>query len=219
MDANAGPGEYKPWTMHVYDQWVLGFSNLFAWRCPSACLLDHYQGRVTARHLDVGVGSGWFLDNVTFPAEAPELCLVDTDETALRFSAERLERYAPKTVHSDVLLPLDLPRAHFGSIGVNYLIHCLPGTMEHKAQAFEHLGLALSDHGVLFGSTILEQGVPRNALARRLMSAYNAQGVFSNEGDDLEGLRAALELAFEQVRIELIGCVALFEARGPRSAS
>ena len=52
-----------------------------------------------------------------------------------------------------------------------------------------------------------------NWAARRLMAFYNRKGVFSNEKDDAEGWRRALEQRFSSVSFELVGCVALFSAR------
>ena len=45
------------------------------------------------------------------------------------------------------------------------------------------------------------------------MAAYNRKGIFSNRGDDLEGLKRELGLRFEDVRVEVAGCAALFSGR------
>jgi hypothetical protein len=66
---------------------------------------------------------------------------------------------------------------------------------------------------VIFGSTILGRGVPRNVLARSLMAFYNKRGIFSNWQDDPDGLERALAGQFRQHRLRIIGCVALFAAR------
>jgi hypothetical protein len=66
--------------------------------------------------------------------------------------------------------------------------------------------------GVLFGSTVLGRNVSPNPLARRLLALYNRGGVFSNSGDDAEGLRAALLAHFDRVELEVRGVTALFRA-------
>jgi hypothetical protein len=65
---------------------------------------------------------------------------------------------------------------------------------------------------VLFGSTILAQGVPRNFLARRLMSVYNRKRIFSNAADSLDDLRRMLSDRFARHTLEVRGCVGLFTA-------
>ncbi|WP_437663388.1 hypothetical protein [Sorangium sp. So ce1182] len=45
------------------------------------------------------------------------------------------------------------------------------------------------------------------------MAIYNRDGVFSNEKDDLEGLKRALDQRFRDVSVEVVGCAALFSAR------
>ncbi|MDY7025672.1 MAG: adhesin [Pseudomonadota bacterium] len=47
------------------------------------------------------------------------------------------------------------------------------------------------------------------------MALYNRKGIFSNEQDTLEVLDQVLNSLFEQVRIQVVGCVALFQAKNP----
>ena len=103
--------------------------------------------------------------------------------------------------------------AKFDSVGINYLLHCLPGSIESKAAALDHLEALMNPGAVLFGSTLLQGGVRRTWLARGLMAAYNWKGIFSNRGDDIEGLKRELGRRFEDVRVEVAGCAALFSGR------
>ena len=147
--------------------------------------------------------------------------MVDLNENSLAHTARRIARYRPVTYRRDVLTAVELagadgtPEAPFGSIGMGYLLHCLPGPMANKARAFDHVLPHLSDTGVLFGATILSRGVHVNRLARTLMGIYNRKGIFGNESDSLDGLRAQLARRFRQVVITVRGCVALFSAREP----
>jgi len=59
----AGQAVYSKRVLGNYDLVVLGLSNRFLWRCPTERLLEHYNRHVTENHLDVGVGTGYFLDN------------------------------------------------------------------------------------------------------------------------------------------------------------
>jgi hypothetical protein len=78
---------------------------------------------------------------------------------------------------------------------------------------FRHLGALLEPGGVVFGATLLGGGVRRNWAAERLMALYNSKGIFTNEGDDLEGLREVLSENLTAATVEVVGCAALFSGR------
>ena len=99
------------------------------------------------------------------------------------------------------------------SIGLTYVLHCLPGRMAEKLKAIDHLRPVMNKGTVLFGATILGRFIEPNAAARSLLRLYNAKGVFNNLDDDLAGLGEELKARFGQVEIEKLGCVALFRAR------
>ena len=213
-EVDAGQRVYTPLTLRVYDLFVLGFSNRFVWRCQRSKMLERYDSRVGARHLDAGVGTGWFLDHCRWPIESPTITLLDLNENSLSAASDRIRRYAPATVQANVLEPVDLGDARFESIGANFLFHCLPGGLEWKAATVaSNLRPYLAAGGVLFGSTILGRGVAHNLLGRRLMRLYNRKGIFSNTEDDTQGLERGLASQLADVEIEVVGAVALFAGR------
>jgi SAM-dependent methyltransferase len=213
-DVEAGQAVYSPLVLAAYDAFVLGFSNRYVWRCPSATMLARYDRLAGPRHLDAGVGTGWFLDHCRWRAHQPEITLLDLNENSLRTAAGRIRRYEPRTVHANVLEPVDLGEDDFDSIGLNYLLHCLPGALETKTAAVvRNLAGRLKPGGVLFGSTILARGVHHNALGRMLMRLYNRKGIFANSDDDPGGLERGLAAQLGSVEVEIVGAVALFAAR------
>ena len=213
---HAGQAVYTPWTLAIYDTLVLGLSNRFIWRCPTPRILALYNRHVTAEHLDVGVGTGWYLDHCRFPVARPRIGLLDLNASSLAAASARIARYAPTTFQVDVLKPIEIDVAPFASASLSYLLHCMPGSIAEKADALDHVCALLRPDAVVFGATLLSGGVPHSAAARRLMRAYNRKGIFANERDDLAGLRAALTMRVEMVELELVGCGALFVARGPK---
>lgn len=215
---HAGQAIYTRRNLGLYDTVVLRLSNRWVWRCPTAKLRADYDRHVAAAHLDVGVGTGYFLDQCRFPVPAPRLALFDLNPDALAHAAGRIERYAPRAEQVDVLAPIEVDAEPFGSIAMNYLLHCLPGPIPHKAAAFDHLIPYLAPGGVLFGATILAQGVRPSAAATQLMRFYNERGIFDNADDSLIDLRDALEARFDDVRIVVTGCVARFAVRQRRHA-
>ena len=152
------------------------------------------------------------MDRCRFLA-SPTIALLDLNPNSLEKAAGRLRRYAPTCHLGDVLKPIDIGSSGFGSIGLNYLLHCLPGDLKGKSIVFQNLRPLLKDGGMLFGSTILGRGVKHNFLARRLMRAYNASGIFNNRLDSPEDLEAGLREHFNQCTIRVQGCVALFSAK------
>jgi ubiquinone/menaquinone biosynthesis C-methylase UbiE len=213
-DANVLKGQavYSPLVLGVYDLWVLGLSNHALWRCPTRHLRTLFDRNVTAHHLDVGVGTGYYLDRARWPVATPSITLVDLNPNSLAAASHRIARYEPKSVTADALQPLPLTE-RFTSASLCYLLHCVPGPIPHKAVMFDHVRAVLSDGARVFGATIVQGDAPRNLAAQKLMDIYNAKGIFSNADDRVDDLDAALRQRFTDVRVELIGCVALFEAR------
>jgi hypothetical protein len=211
-----GAAVYTPSTLALYDLFVLGFSNSIVWKCPSHIILDFYNEHIADKHLDCGVGTGYFLDRCRFPSAAPTLALFDLNPNSLAITAKRLRRHAPTCHAGNVLRPIDIGLSGFGSIGLNYLLHCLPGNLDSKSIVFAHLKPLLKDGGVVFGSTILGADVQHNFLAKKLMKAYNAKGIFGNLSDRQQDLEAGLKAHFAEYTIRIEGCVALFSARKTR---
>lgn len=208
----AGQAVYSPGVLRTYDWIVLGFSNRLLWRCPTAALRRLYDRNVSDRHLDVGVGTGYFLDKTGWPVAKPAITLLDLNPNCLATASRRISRYSPQTVLANILAPLPALEP-FRSVGLCYLLHCLPGAMPEKAVAFDYLAPLLVPGARVFGATIVQGGVRRSRAAQALMNIYNKKGIFSNAADTVEDLDAALRKRFRNVKVDVTGTVALFEAR------
>jgi hypothetical protein len=194
--------------------YVLGFSNTFVWQCPSRLILDFYNEQISGRHLGVGVGTGYFLDKCKFPTPNPTIALADFNVNSLQATAKRLQRYHPTLQLVNVLEPLRIEPAGFDSIGINYLLHCLPGPLRVKGAVFRNPRPLLNPKGgVIFATTILGQGVKQNLLARTLMQLYNSKGIFGNMGDAAADLERVLQDNFRHYAMHVTGCVAFFTGR------
>ena len=209
----AGQAVYTSKTLSLYDFIVLGISNRYIWKCPTPLIEAHYNAHVTANHLDVGVGSGYFPDHCQFPTATPRVALMDMNDSTLVYASERIARYSPETYRQNVLEPMTAVIKPFDSLGINYLFHCVPGSISEKAIAFDHLIPLMNSGATVFGSTILQGDVPRNWMAKKLMGFYNKKGIFSNSEDTLFELKQALEQRFDKVTLQVQGCVALFSAK------
>jgi len=214
-----GAALYNRAALAVYDTLVLRWSNGLVWGCPTERLLAHYDRHLGGRHLDIGPGTGWYLQNATYPTPKPEITLMDLNPATMEVTSRRLaERGIAATAHTgSILAPIDIEQGPFDSVAANFVMHCVPGAWQDKGVAFGHIADVTADDGVFFGSTILGRGVTHNLAGKVLSTIYNdAAHIFSNSQDDRGGLEAALEGAFEHVEVQVIGTVAVFAARGPR---
>jgi hypothetical protein len=203
---------YTPFMLSFYDRLVHGLSNRFAWRCPTERMIALYRDNLSSRHLEAGVGTGFFINRAN-PPSFEELTLLDINRHCLARSARRLARYHPLQCETNLLAPIASELEPADSVGLTYVLHCLPGTMSAKLKVVDHLRPAMNKNAVLFGATILGRGIEPNAPAQFLLRLYNGKGVFNNLDDDLAGLTGGLRSRFSQVDIETRGCVALFRAR------
>jgi SAM-dependent methyltransferase len=210
-----GAAVYTPLTLKLYDWWVLGVSNRFAWQCPTdTVLLPFFRKHMGRRHLDVGVGTGFYLAHAGV-SPGTQLSLMDLNDNSLQAAARRSGLQAACIRH-DIMQPLPLsPDTMFDSVSLFYLLHCLPGTIADKEKAIIHLKAHLAPSGVLYGATILGDGAGHNWLGKRLMALYNRKGIFGNKTDSLDALAAMLRQHFADVNVRQQGKVALFTAASP----
>ncbi len=203
---------YTPVMLSIYDVLVHGLSNRFVWRCPTRRLLELYRSDLSANHLEAGVGTGFFLDRAD-AARYDRLALLDINRHCLDRAGSSLARFKPALYQVNLLAPIKLDLAPFASVGLTYVLHCLPGRMSEKLLvAVDHLRPLMRAGAVLFGATILGRGIAPNWAARALLDLYNAKGVFNNREDDMASLSDGLRQRFDTVEIEREGCVALFRA-------
>lgn len=213
--AHAGQAVYSRSFLSVYDALVYGFNSPVLWRCPKSRIVAHYDANVSARHLDIGVGTGTLLDACRFPVAAPEITLMDLNPNSLAAASHRLARYSPRTHRANVLEDWHLEPGTYESVALTHILHCLPGTMAEKGVAFEHARRALAPGGTLFGATILAKDVHLSPLARAATGLSNRRGILHNWDDGPAELDAALASAFAERTVRVHGTVALFTARAP----
>ncbi len=213
--AYGGQREYTPLFLKIYDPVILGFFTRVMWRCPASRLVERYQRHIRPPHLDVGPGTGYFLERAGLPEGSP-VTILDPNRNVLDHASRRLQRFDITAVEADVLkpLPLDGP---FGSAAMNGVLHCLPGPLSRKADAVANVAAVLAPTGVLFGASILGASGRHTWLSRSALKSNNRRGVFDNLDDTEEGLADVLGASFEQVELETIGAMAVFGATNPRA--
>ena len=217
-DAEKAYQVYTQKSLAFYAALVLGLSNRFIWRSPSAQVLSLFREHLSENHLDVGGGTGYFLKH-SLPEGRPRIALLDANRDCLEFTAKRIAQYKPELHQEDITEPLELRGAGFDSISINGVFHCLPGPLEEKFEfVLNQLMPHLHENGVIFGSTILGAEIQQPFLAKAVMGYYNKKGIFSNQEDGLGAVMTGLSKRFKTFNVEVLGSVVLFWGKGKKGA-
>lgn len=211
-DITCGQAIYTKKSLPLYDLIVTKLSNQFAWRCSRKILIHFFKENTSINHLDIGVGTGYFLRKLHLTPGNQRIGLLDLNEHCLDYAKNRLNQFHPEVYKHDVFEPFTSITKKFDSISLNYVLHCLPGTMSQKAKTFDHIKEVLNPEGKIFGTTILGKGIHHNFLAKKLLAIYNRKKIMNNINDDKEILLKELQNKFSHVQLRVIGCVALFVA-------
>lgn len=211
-DIQCGQAVYTKKSLPLYDLIVTKFSNRFIWQCSRNDLIQFFKENTSHNHLDIGVGTGYFLEQLHLTPGKQRIGLLDLNKHCLDYAENKLKQFHPEVYQHDVFEPFTSITKKFDSVSLNYVLHCLPGTMSQKALSFDHIKDVLNPGGKLFGTTILGKGTHQNCLAKKLMAFYNSKKIFHNVNDDKEMLLNELNKRFANVQLTVKGCVALFVA-------
>ncbi|MFC2067584.1 class I SAM-dependent methyltransferase [Chloroflexota bacterium] len=210
---SAGISLYTKFFLSIYDWLALGYFCHLVWKCPSCHMLDIYNKHITGNHLDIGVGTGYFLDKCRLPSPEPRLAIMDLNPNSLDMAGKRLIRYYPEVYKRNVLDNFNIEAPPFDSIGIMNLLHCLPGNMEEKGVIFKNMKEVLISGGTIFGSTILCKGAKNNLVADLTLKWNNRKGVMTNLGYGIEDIKETLSTYFSESIVWRVGYIALFWAK------
>lgn len=186
------------------------FENNLVFKCPTHRIVEFFNRHISNIHLDVGVGTGYFLDNCKIPGDDPIIHLMDLNKNSLQKTSRRLKRYRPVMHQWNILEPITIQLPKFTSVSISNILHCLPGTMNMKETVFINLKKFLAKNGTLFGLTILGKGVEAGLLYNMFNTFYNWRRIFTNYNDDAQSLEEILKNNFSHYTLEVVGSVALF---------
>ncbi|MGH3721372.1 MAG: class I SAM-dependent methyltransferase [Pseudonocardiaceae bacterium] len=213
-DVLDGAAYYNRQMLRYYDRLVWVTCRYF-WGCDKHEILRRYQAAIGARHLEIGVGSGYCLENSLFPVPEPEITLVDLNPHTLDFAGRRIAHLRQRRIVANALEPLEsvgVPANAFDSVAVNLLLHCIPGDIPKKEAVLVNAATAAVPGGKVVGSTVLAHGVQVSRRGRWLMKTFNTKGVFHNADDRLSDLESTLDKIFDEHILEVRGSMALFTA-------
>ncbi|MBK2028363.1 class I SAM-dependent methyltransferase [Francisella noatunensis] len=206
-----GQKVYSKLVLKLYNFVVLFFNNTFLWKCKTSQLLQLYKDNVSPNHLDIGVGSGYYLKNVK--DRLSKVALMDLNPNCLEYVKNVLKDKEVSTYQVDILKDVaEEFYSKYDSISCNYLIHCLPDN-GNKEKVFENIAKMLSKDGVAFGSTIINDY--SSSLAIKVANKFNAKGIFDNKNDTYESIEKYLESNFAEYTIKQIGSVCVYVMSKP----
>jgi SAM-dependent methyltransferase len=208
--AYRGQSDYSPVLLRLYDPLVLGPISRYVWQFPMEKHGNFYPEHIRPNHLDIGPGTGYFLEHSGLP-DGSKVTILDPNPNVLRYVKRRLRRLDVTAVEADVLKPFPMSGL-FDSVGLNMVLHCLPGPMERKAPAIENIARVIAPGGVLFGASVLGISAPHTRLGRAVLRAFNRRGAFGNIDDTEAGLRDILGRSFNNVELKTYGGIATFVA-------
>jgi len=219
MITDSRPGQFFFSTMShsLYDAFVYRLVTPFIWGCETRYVLQRYEQDLSSNHLEIGVGTGYLLDQCHVSTDELALSLMDLNERCLQKSTKRLSKYSPDIYVQDILKPLKVNKKRFSSIALNFVLHCVPGGFDlqspkSKSIAFSHIYDALETGGVFFGATVLHRGVNRTLSSKVAMKALNHLTIFHNKQDQLSDFRDAIESYFDVVELEVVGSIVFWRA-------
>lgn len=202
---------YTPFTLTFYDWWVYSVAVRIM-QCPPQEFFTFYELNVSEHHLDIGVGSGSFLKHCLRQNLLERVALMDLNPTCLDVTEKALRPLPVKKYQADMLKPFPMQGERFLSVGLNFLLHCVPGSIREKGVVFEQIKQVLAPDGLVFGSTAIYQPGARFIATRFLFDRYNQMGAFNNREDTQEDLQQVLGNLFEHVELVREGAVVFFRA-------
>jgi len=213
QEAIAGAALYSKFALFFYDIIVMLFENHFVWKCSTRKIISFYNTHISNKHLDVGVGTGYFLNNCKFPGKNPIIHLMDLNMNPLEKTSERIKRYSPVIHQWNILEPVQIDLPKFDSICISNILHCLPGDFNSKEIVFKNLRPFMNNNAILFGLTILGKDVNTGFLYKIFNSIYNKRLIFSNSNDSFADLEKILKSNFDYYELKLAGSVAMFSCK------
>ncbi|KAL8830783.1 MAG: hypothetical protein Q9191_001238 [Dirinaria sp. TL-2023a] len=211
-----GAAVYSRVLLVFYDFFILKIMSSIFWRCSTARVtLPFFRSHIRRNHLDIGVGTGWFLQN-SHPASDASITLCDLNANCLEKTKERLGRPDLDVLQHDILEPLPESLGTFDSISIMYLLHCLPPPQERKCQVFSMLKHHLKPDGVLFGCTVLgPKSGNQTSWSKWALRRINRKGRMGNLEDTEEMFVEVLNKNYSHVESQVVGSMLVFSARQP----
>ena len=178
--------------IHKYDRLVNEINCEKVWKCSPKYIIDNYRSNIDDKHLEIGPGTGYFLKKENLGMDFNKLTLVDVNSKILDYSKKNLLSDYPcvDVISYDLFNNKISSCVEFNSVGINYVLHCVPGNLQTK---LDKLIYNLGDKKYnIFGASVICDPLHMNPIAEYELMFLNAFGIFHNSGDTYEELNEYL---------------------------
>jgi hypothetical protein len=210
---------YSPLLLSFYDLLIMGVLSPYAWKCRAGHFTALYRDHMSRNHADIGVGTGYVLDQCAYEPGDVRIALFDLQKNCLEYTARRLARFRPETYQCDALKPIEVGAGRFDSIALGGLLHCIPGDMGDKGVVFDAIKPLMHTGTTVFGYTILNRGIAKTAFGRAVYCILQQLKVINGLEDSASDLTRELGKRFRSIDVKVVGWVAIFVAHSPKQAS
>ena len=193
--------------INVYDYLVNDINCKYAWRCPQKNIFNKYNKYLGRNHLEIGPGSGYFLKNKNIN----NLTLIDINQDILNYSYNNLisNNYEIKIKNHNIFNQELKLNSEFDSVGLNYVLHCIPGRIENNIDSIIN-NLKNKNDYILFGSSVLNDVNLQTRLSKLELIYLNKNKVFHNTNDYSYNLINYFNINNFNYNYKIIGNVILF---------
>jgi len=193
-----------------YDKVVNQINCEKVWKCSQQNIINNYQENINCNHLEIGPGTGLFLKKENLNTQLEKLTLVDINTKILNYSKKELEKeYSHVNALVYDLFSYEIPsNIVFNSVGINYVLHCIPGNLQTKLdKLISNLG---NNKYNLFGASVICDPLHMNPIAEYELMFLNSFGIFNNNNDTYEELNDYLCSKNYNFSLKKKGYVAIF---------
>jgi len=194
-------------SLNVYDFLVNDINCNYVWRCNKKNIIKNYQENIGENHLEIGPGTGYFLkDNYNIK----NLFLVDINKDTLEYSQKNLKNYYKNIIKIEHnIFTTELKLNDIDSVGLNYVIHCVPGRIENN---IDNLINNINNNKPIkfFGSSVVSDINLQTKISECELLFLNKFKIFNNKEDISFNLINYLEINKIKYDYKIIGNVLVF---------
>lgn len=196
-------------SLQLYDVFVNEINCKYIWSCDKSKIFNLYQKNVRPNHVEIGPGTGYYLKPSMHKIK--NLSLVDINQDILDYSQKKLKEDNCNIETFRINLfsnPTKFTITENSSIGVNCVLHCIPGKLQDKIQCILD-NIENDKNVILFGTTVVHDKSD-SVLVNLELKFLNYFKIFQNCNDFSHELVEYLHKKKYTYRIEKFGQILFF---------
>jgi ubiquinone/menaquinone biosynthesis C-methylase UbiE len=96
---------YSKLIFSVYDRFLLNYALPLIWKVKKSDVQLFYQNHISSDHLDIGAGTGYFIQNCEHLPANFKLSVMDINPICLKICEIQLQKFNPILQEQDGLTP------------------------------------------------------------------------------------------------------------------